>query len=191
MGQKPSKSKIPLFWLLRFQRSRNPNPEQPIRFQYKTRRKNIENPDKDNCNNAANVIKPSRDVKSINSVNNNINNSNNNNNINNNNNNQSVLTIIKNTNVSEVQCKIVKTQNATVLPLRTKSEPDLIGDKKEKRYRRKSARLKPEDGKQMRQFGYEIEDVNEFLTKVSASFSAYGLVLSRLKLKYSNLLTDH
>lgn len=169
MGQKPSqfparrKSRIPLFWLLRFQKSSNPSPEQPIRFQYKTRRKNGDQLDKEtsqkttenNCNNLSNVVKsPIRDVKTINSVNNNIGCKTN----------QNALTIIKNTNLSEVQCKIVKTQNST--PLRTKSEPNLIVEKKEKRYRRKSTRLKLENTKQLQQFGYEIEDVDEFLTKV-------------------------
>lgn len=137
MGQKPShfalklnKTKLPLSWVLGTEgrTTHNPNPKQPIKFQYKTKRKDTK------CVEANN--------KSV--VLNNLNAS-------------------KSNNLNEVKCTIIKTQN---VPVRTKSEPSLATDRNRERHRRrkKSARLRT--GRNLQQFGYEIGDVDAFLSKV-------------------------
>lgn len=130
MGQKPShftiklnKTKLPLSWgILRTEH--NPNPEQPIKFHYKTkRRSNTEN-------NKTTVL-------------------------------NNIIVAKNNNNLNE--CRIIKAQNA---PVRTKSEPSLVTDRNRERHRRRkrSARLKSE--RNVQQFGYEIGDVDAFLSKV-------------------------
>lgn len=134
MGQKPShltaklnKTKLPLSWVLRTEArtTHNPNPEQPIKFQYKTKRKETKSAGESNKT----VV--------LNNLNNNFN---------------------------EVKCRIVKTENA---PVRTKSEPSLVAERNRERHRRRkrSARLK--SGRGLQQFGYEIGDVDAFLSKVA------------------------
>lgn len=123
MGQKPSNlggrlsnKQLPLTWIFRRERRTcNPNPEQPIKFQYKTRRKH--SPEEKIHNNLSK-------------------------------------------NVNEVKCRIVKTQNV----LRTKSEPNLNVDRKD-RHKHRRKRIREDWG--VEQFGYEIQDVDDFLTKVS------------------------
>lgn len=168
MGQKPShlggrtnKSKLPISWILRsHQTTHTPNPEQPIKFQYKTRRKNVEQQGKHNSEQTNNTTRSFGRITTLNNLNNI---STNRCNISNNNNNN-----LKNNKVNDLKCQIVKTQN---VPIRTKSEPTLFPEKtREKhRHRRKSTRdvTKYErNEKIVQQFGYEIEDVDAFLTKV-------------------------
>lgn len=170
MGQKPSrltngnKIRIPLSWLLKPRRTRNPNPEQPIKFQYKTRRKHVENPQNDNStfsnNVTTNIIKKTnRDIKGIDSANN----------VNNDitkTTNRTTINIIKNTNISgESRFKIAKTQNSATW--RTKSEPNLLGEYQERRSRQKyQPKNKWNEEEKGKQFGYEIEDIDQFLMKV-------------------------
>ncbi|XP_017772654.1 PREDICTED: uncharacterized protein LOC108559805, partial [Nicrophorus vespilloides] len=127
MGQKPSahKPKLPLIWILRCQnRTHNPNPEQPIKFQYhKTRRKSIE-----------------KDYQKVNSVN------------------QSEGP--KGGCSAEQGCRMVKTQGPQIA--RTKSEPNLAFGEKRHRHRRKSGRS---TRTVVQKFGYEIQDIDDFLTK--------------------------
>jgi hypothetical protein len=155
MGQKPSglggKAKLPFSWVFRRQETTcNPTPEQPIRFQYKTRRKYGTQEDKNQ--NRANNIKSFNNVNNIKTINN-LSKAH-----------QSNKNVVKNTNVNEVKCRIVKTQNA----LRTKSEPNLMGERGRERHkhRRKSARIRDDWEEGVEQFGYEIQDVDDFLTKV-------------------------
>ncbi|EFA10618.1 uncharacterized protein LOC103314375 isoform X3 [Tribolium castaneum] len=109
MGQKPS-TLGGRQWI--FRREHHPNPEQPIKFQYKTRRKH-----------------------------------------------QQERTSVGN---NEVKCRIVKTQNV----LRTKSEPNLSVERKERHRHRRKNRIKENWGGGER-FGYEIQDVDDFLTKAT------------------------
>lgn len=167
MGQKPSrltngnKARIPLSWLLKPRRTRNPNPEQPIKFQYKTRRKHPQNDNSTYSNNVTtNITKPNRDIKrisSVNNVNNDITKATN----------RAALNIIKNTNISgESQFKIAKKQNSATW--RTKSEPNLLGEYQDRRSRQKyQSKNKWNEEEKTKQFGYEIEDIDEFLMKVS------------------------
>ncbi|KAF5298913.1 hypothetical protein FQR65_LT09566 [Abscondita terminalis] len=125
MGQKPSvlggkkTKKLPILWILKGQQTTQTlNPEQPIKFQYKTKRK--------------------KQVDQIYPLNLNI----------------------KTT-------KVVKNHN---LPVRTKSEPSLAPEKTKERHkhRRKSRNIVYEKDKEfVQQFGYEIEDVDAFLTKAT------------------------
>lgn len=155
MGQKPShqlgggiNKKLPFSLFLRgHQTTHNPNPEQPIRFQYKTRRKSRDLQDsKHSTQNAVN-----NNIQTINNLSKQ---------------NQSNIYNVKNTN-AEVKCKLVKTQNA---PLRTKSEPNLVPERNRERHRhrRKPGRIKSDWSDDVQQFGYEIQDVDAFLTKVSS-----------------------
>lgn len=140
MGQKPSyfavklnKAKFPLRWVLRAEgrTTHNPNPEQPIKFQYKTKRKET---------------KTAENTKTV--VLNN-------------------LATIKSTNCNEVKCKIIKTQNA---PVRTKSDPTLGTNRDRERHRRRKKSSRLRKGENLQQFGYEIGDVDAFLSKVTAEF---------------------
>ncbi|KAF5271861.1 hypothetical protein FQA39_LY08001 [Lamprigera yunnana] len=125
MGQKPSvlggrkNKKLPILWILKRQQTiQTPNPEQPIKFQYKTKRKKT--PDE--------LLK------------------------------NSIYT--KNT-------KIVKNDN---VPVRTKSEPSLVPEKVQERHRhRKRSKIiqYEKDKTIVQQFGYEIQDVDAFLTKAT------------------------
>lgn len=153
MGQKPSrlggrtnKSKLPISWILRgHQTTHTPNPEQPIKFQYKTRSKNSEpNKVKSSNDNASNfhTLNNSTNSCSVNKLKNN-----------------------------EFKCQIAKPQN---VPQRTKSEPSLVPEKTRHRHRRKSTRDSAKYGKNEKirqQFGYEIQDVDAFLTKVKQFFA--------------------
>lgn len=144
MGQKPShftvklnKTKLPLSWVLRTEgrTTHNPNPEQPIKFQYKTKRKEPKGAE----NNKTVVLNN--------------------------------LNVVKSNNLNEVQCRIIKTQNA---PVRTKSEPSLVTDRTRERHnRRKKKSAKLRSGKNLEQFGYEIGDVDTFLSKVSNCKNAF------------------
>lgn len=169
MGQKPSrlggsrtnKSKLPISWILRGQQiTHTPQPEQPIKFQYKTRRKSTDQSKHKYITEkyiSEQSFKKSEQVKTLNNLNCSTNKS-------------SVVNNVKNKKVNDFNNKrsTVKIQNA---PIRTKSEPSLNLDKvREKhRYRRKSTRDVPKyksEGPIVQQFGYEIEDVDAFLTKV-------------------------
>lgn len=146
MGQKSShftiklnKTKLPLSWALKTEH--NPNPEQPIKFHYKTKRKTNGENDKTTVLNNINAVKS--------------------NNLN-----------------EQVKCRIVKTQNA---PVRTKSEPSLVTERSRHRRRKRSARLKSE--RTVQQFGYEIGDVDAFLSKVGVHDSHHHLfVISKMAL---------
>lgn len=167
MGQKSShlneklhKSKIPLIWLLRTERTiSHTSPQQPIKFQYKTKRKGSTKCNKENG--AAN----DRCIQLNNSKLNN-----------------DVLNERPN-NTKDTGCRIVKTQNA---PLRTKSESCLTTLKKKSskhRRRRKSTRMKNDNAQSIQQFGYEIQDVDDFLTKVSTKLFSWSANCSRLSSK--------
>lgn len=164
MGQKSShfsaklsKTKLPLIWVLRTENN-NPKPEQPIKFQYKTKRKNTNTENQistDNTKrNSTKTQNAPTNIKNTNALNNLSASKNQCNNL-------------KNTNLNEIRCKIIKTQNA---PLRAKSEPSLATEKangSKHRHRKKSTRVKNGKTGKLQQFGYEIEDVDAFLTKVS------------------------
>ncbi|XP_074026346.1 uncharacterized protein [Leptinotarsa decemlineata] len=149
MGQRPShqaggvinkKLPFPLF-PHKSQTTHNPNPEQPIKFQYKTRRKN--NIQELKCVQQGSVNINNVQLNNLNKLN------------------QSS----KNTNV-DASCRLIKTQNT---PVRTKSEPNLVPERnREKhRHRRKSTKIKNEWKDENQQFGYEIQDVDDFLTKAT------------------------
>lgn len=142
MGQKPShftvklnKTKLPLSLVLRTEgrTTHNPNPEQPIKFQYKTKRKETKGAE----NNNKTVV------------------------LNN-------LNVVKSNNLNEAKCRIITTQNA---PVRTKSEPSLVADRNRERHRRKKKSARLRSGRNLEQFGYEIGDVDAFLSKVSTCTS--------------------
>lgn len=148
MGQKSSqfsntKPKLSLTWILRNQHTHtthNPNPEQPIKFQYKTRRKSVESTRE----------KPTA--------------------------NDSYNNKVRLNNEVIINC-------SSNLPVRTKSEPSLNTERvKEKhRHKKRSSRsVKQEKNR----FGYEINDVDAFLTKVS--IYRYILIIKTLvvDLKY-------
>lgn len=139
--------KLPFSLFLRTHHTtHNPNPEQPIRFQYKTRRKSKDLQDSKHSNqNAVN-----NNIQTINNLGKQ---------------NQSNIYNVKNTNV-EVKCKLVKTQYT---PVRTKSEPNLVPERNrdKHRHRRKVGKIKNEWNDDVQQFGYEIQDVDAFLTKVN------------------------
>ncbi|KAJ3642532.1 hypothetical protein Zmor_025300 [Zophobas morio] len=159
MGQKPSslggrfgsKTQLPFFWLFRRQETTcHPHPEQPIKFQYKTRRKHVSKEDKNQNRSSGN--RSCGDINNIRTLNNlKVH--------------QSNKTVVKNTNVNEIKCKIIKTQNA----LRAKSEPNLNSERGRDRYkhRRKNCRLSEEWEEGIQQFGYEIQDVDDFLSKAT------------------------
>lgn len=137
MGQKPShptntKPKLSLTWILRNhqQTTHNPNPEQPIKFQYKTRRKSVD----------SNREKPSANDSYNNKV--------------------------------KLNNEIVTVNNLNV-PVRTKSEPSLNTERVREKHRHKKRSSRSVKQEKSR-FGYEINDVDAFLTKVSTSmvFSA-------------------
>lgn len=72
---------------------------------------------------------------------------------------------IKNINVSDALCKSVKPQNT---PLRANSEPNLISTKGDRHgAKKRTNRLKCDSDYDVQQFGYEIEDIDDFLTNVS------------------------
>ncbi|KAK5645084.1 hypothetical protein RI129_006384 [Pyrocoelia pectoralis] len=134
LGGKTNKPKLPILWILRGDHTRNRhNPEQPIKFQYKTRRKKSPNVQKHPI-------------------------------INTNNNNNNVNISTNNSKINDLKCQ--KAQNA---PLRAKSEPSLVPEKERHRRRRKPRNIGSyEKSKQIEQrFGYEIEDVDAFLTKAT------------------------
>ncbi|CAH0555890.1 unnamed protein product [Brassicogethes aeneus] len=129
MGQKPShlgKFKSPFSKILhRSETTRNPNPEQPIKFQYKTKRKPLPNQIKNqNLNNSK----------------------------------------VKNTN--EIRCGGGEVRISAVE--RTKSEPYLGPDRiREKhRHKRRSPKIKHWND-DVEQFGYDIPDIESFLTKAT------------------------
>ncbi|KAL3270113.1 hypothetical protein HHI36_009171 [Cryptolaemus montrouzieri] len=174
MGQKPSqmggrynKSKLPIFWTIgKKQETHNPNPDQPIKFQYKTRRKNFSKEKTQTSNNnnlkqcSVNNIKTLNNLSKTDSHQSNLTNSN-------------VLTkSIKNskdTNLNEVRSQIIKNQN---VPSRTKSEPNLVQERNRHRHRRKNQKVKS-NFSQFQQFGYEIEDIDSFLAKVSTKLTFF------------------
>lgn len=148
---------------------RNPNPEQPIKFQYKTRRKTNE----EKCNNSKGKefsrieLKEFSGIKTLNNFTE-----------------QKRKNKIKNNNEGEVKCRIIKTLNAAS-PLRTRSEPNLISNEKKEKHRcKKKGNGKNKDSSSsfdfVQKFGYEIEDVDSFLTKVkkiklySNTFISFG-----------------
>ncbi|KAK9886129.1 hypothetical protein WA026_014915 [Henosepilachna vigintioctopunctata] len=167
MGQKPSrmsgrfnKSKLPLLWILgKTEATHNPNPEQPIKFQYKTRRKislkdktvtnnnNLKQCSTNNIQTLNNFNKTSKRQSHI-SSNNVLTKSNKN---------------TKDTNSNEVKCQIIKTQNT---PARTKSEPNLTQERIKHKHRRKSQKVRSQFS-QVQQFGYEIEDIDSFLARAT------------------------
>lgn len=206
MGQKPSQltnkasHSLSLQWISKNQKATlNPNPEQPIKFQYKTKRKIQQNEKNKKGNVTDNNYLIKKQVNNIQLTCNNNNNSTNNNNNNNNNNTISVRTMneinktkrnvlnnIKLNNCQEIKCKIIKTENNNNnnKPSRTKSEPNLIIAERKEKYKhrhRKSARLKydknDEDEYMMQQFGYEIQNIDDFLTNVS---NIYIIFFARL-----------
>lgn len=87
---------------------------------------------------------------------------------------RNVLNNIKVNNCKDIKCKIIKTQNNK--PARTKSEPNLLVVEKRDKYkhRRKSARLikyeRSEEDELVQQFGYEIQNIDDFLTNVSQNY---------------------
>lgn len=145
--EKISKTSFPLRFVLTKQHStQTPNPEQPIKFQYKTKRKKLtkektnETAQQKVTNNKFNTL---NNIKNQNDVKNLKNNSN---------------------NLKDITCRIIKTQNAVT---RTKSEPSLTTERiREKRHRHRKRSTKLQADKSMQQFGYKIEDVDAFLTKV-------------------------
>lgn len=157
MGQKPSSSGgnnnqlLPLSWILRRNQrtTHNPNPEQPIKFQYKTRRKNSSQDNQTNNNKSVNNNTTA--IQTLNNLGKQ---------------NQSYKKIVKNTNVQDVQ----QQSNKQNQPFRTKSESNLSEQraKDKHRHRRKSGRIRKQDwgGVVVQKFGYEIQDVDAFLTKV-------------------------
>lgn len=148
MGQTPShlggsfyKLKLPFKILHRPETTRTPNPEQPIKFQYRTKRRKQNSHQIDVANN----------VQTLNNVNK-----------------TQISNKIKNTNLNEAKCKVIKSQNS---PERTRSEPNLRGDRsrdKHKHRRRNSPKIKNWND-DVQQFGYDIPDIDSFLTKVSVS----------------------
>lgn len=140
------RQQLPFSWIFsREETTCHPNPEQPIKFQYKTRRKAHQS--------KANNTKTCHSVNNIKTINN-------------------LSAHCKsnqsNKNVNEVtKCKTnFKTDNV----IRTKSEPNLVivGHHGRERHRHRRKR-KDEWEKDVEQFGYEIQDVDAFLTKVNST----------------------
>ncbi|XP_045474820.1 uncharacterized protein LOC123680786 [Harmonia axyridis] len=163
MGQNSSQmgggfkdKKLPLFWMMRRTTStQNPNPEQPIKFQYKTRRKKAST-EKTLFPNNNNLRKCSanHNFQTLNNfcrsdTNQTVNNKSN--------------KYCKDKNSNEVKCQIIKTQNA---PLRTKSEPNLNQERDRQRHRRKNLKTRSHFS-DVQQFGYEIKDIDSFLAKAT------------------------
>ncbi|XP_044754465.1 uncharacterized protein LOC123313589 [Coccinella septempunctata] len=159
MGGRFKDRKLSLFWIIgRTTATQNSNPEQPIKFQYKTRRKKS-NKDKTLVanNNTLKKYSASNNLQTLN-------------NFNKSDTNQSVNNVLhksskysKDKNSNEVRCQIIKTQNA---PFRTKSEPNLIQERERQKHRRKNLRSRSHFS-DVQQFGYEIEDIDGFLTKAT------------------------
>lgn len=165
MGQKSSslsrpstKPRLSLTWVLRTQRAtQNPNPEQPIKFQYKARRRSVEStrdnkqkPQNDKENKACQTNKPSQNklqqgnIPSQNKLSQGKPSENN-------------KSGIKSSPVDKLKVRNVEP------PMRTKSEPSLNTGREKHRHRKRSSRAgRPDKSK----FGYEIQDVDAFLAKV-------------------------
>lgn len=188
MGQKSSQlsnkagRSLPLQWILRGQKTTlHPNPEQPIKFQYKTKRKitekeqlTVSSSSSSNNNNSRSVRTRTNNlsVQTLNNFN------------------KSALNNTKVNNCSETtQCKIIiKTENVPP-PTRAKSEPNLMAEKREKhRHRRKSSRSR-RDSKILPQFGYEIQDIDEFLNKVRTTSYIYIYIFFNNKPKEVSTLS--
>ena len=160
MGQKPSilggkfNAKLPLSLVLKRDHTQNPNPEQPIKFQYKTRRKKGQG-----GGGGGNFFVEEQKFATA---------------TNQNSSNKSQSNFTRSTNGNDVRCKIIKTQSA---PIRTKSEPSLVGEKCKEKHRhsrsRKSSSNRIKNENRIQQFGYEIQDVDAFLSKVSLIKSLY------------------
>ncbi|KAJ8971821.1 hypothetical protein NQ317_002938 [Molorchus minor] len=154
MGQRPShqvgggiNKRLPFFFLRGPHTARNPKPEQPIKFQYKTRRKSRDlHQEANNKGTSPNSVNSPQTLNNLGKPK------------------QSNVYSVKNTN--EVKCKLVKAQN---VPLRAKSEPSLVPERSrvKHRHRRKSTMTKSDWSEDVQQFGYEIQDVDGFLTKAT------------------------
>lgn len=158
ISEKLSKTTFPLRFLLNKEPTTHThNPEQPIKFQYKTKRKKL-NKDKTSIKTAEQKL-TNNNVKKIS-----INNATTLNNIKN----QSEVRNLKDSNLKDITCRIIKTQNAVT---RTKSEPSLTTERiRDKRHKHRKRNAKLHADKSMQQFGYKIEDVDAFLNKVIIKF---------------------
>lgn len=149
MGQKTSvlthpstKPRLSLTWVLRNQHTtHNPNPEQPIKFQYKTRRKSVES-------NREKIQPSSNDV-------------------------------ITN------QLRLTTNEPVNCAPTRTKSEPSLNTERTREKHRHKKRTSRVAKVEKITQFGYEIHDVDAFLTKVilNAALKPYN-TQAKLRIAY-------
>ncbi|XP_018336857.1 uncharacterized protein LOC108745219 isoform X2 [Agrilus planipennis] len=150
LGKKLSGIKLPIIWVLRNQRiTQNPNPQEPIKFQYKTRKKPINL----TCRNDV-------DKKTV---------------ITDERNNMSVKTLgkhncrLKESKLNNKHVADVKIPNTCRPPARTRSEPSLYPERREKRlYKiKKSKPLNSDLFHFRKEFGYEIEDVDDFLANAT------------------------
>ncbi|KAF7288025.1 uncharacterized protein LOC143190751 [Rhynchophorus ferrugineus] len=144
MGQQPSRQRKnfllhrKLSSFLATRSRRNPNPQQPIKFQYKTTKKQTTEPPSTSPDKFR--IKPIGRLRAIRNC-------------------------TEATDDGHLARRNA-TREEVKLPLRTKSEPNLGTERPKHRRKSRKIRGDPHDGK-IQQFGYEIQDVDSFLAKAT------------------------